>query len=301
MEEVKIDFWTQKEIDWYKSVDENISIWEVPYYTDVFSPWETKEQLRVWFEVSSPKIMSWTIDTSTATLADRVYTLAVPNPDWKIFSIWIDWMEKTFKIGFFWNTPLAYSTLETELRAWLWTDYTVTYVSWTNYTISKYDWSAISKTSPNLVRTITLTWFDSISVVDVIVDWVTVSLNWATHSWSASTAITYLKSQLSTSLYYMNDDSNVLTIARKDWAIPTISKTQYNLYTYSINYSYSDTPNVWQFWDYTDTTINGVVYRTTWTWTRAFYWDEIIRNLGWFVNTIWTWMSTTSTTALKRW
>lgn len=288
-------------INWYKVVDNTVT--ESWLTTDVvYSLWETKEQLTIWNEVAKPKELTWTIDTASATLADRVYTLSVANPDWKIFSLWIDWMEKTFKIWYFANTPLAYSTLETQLQDWLWIDYTVTYVSWTNYSISKYDWSVVSISHPNLVRTITLTWFDTISKIDVIVDWVTVTLNWPTHSWSASAAITYLESQLSTSLYYMNDDSNVLTIARKDWAIPTITEIQYNLYTYRVNYITTDTPSSWQYWNYTITTIAGSDFYTYGSQGRTFQWDRIVRNLWWWTETATDTYDTTSatTTAYSR-
>jgi hypothetical protein len=43
----------------------------------------------------------------------------------------------------------------------------------------------------------------------------------------------------------MNDVSDVLEIARKDWAVPVITKTQYDRYTYALNYDYTDTPNSW--------------------------------------------------------
>lgn len=245
-----------------------------PYYTDMYNAWETKEQLQVWFEVAKPKTASGTIDTSDSTLTklDNIYTLSVANPDWKIFSIGIDWMEKTFKIGFYNNTPLAYSDLETQLQTWLWYDYQVAYVSGTNYTISKTDWTTISKTSPNLVRTITLTWFDTISVIDVIVDWVTVTLNWPTHSWDASTAITYLSEQLSSTIYYMNNTSNVLEIARKDWAIPVITKTQYNKYTYQVIwYALENISSANAWWNWWANPIKSNIHSITIDWVTYTY------------------------------
>lgn len=273
------------------------------YWKD-YDYWNTQEPLSIWLEVSAPKTKSWTFDTADTwiTKVQNESTLSVANPDWKIFSIGIDWMDKTFKIWFFNNTALAYSTLETELQTWLWIDYEVTYVSWTNYTIKRTNWTVISLSHPNLVRTITLSWFDTISKVDVIVDWVTVQLVWATHSWSASTAITYLKSQLSTSLYYMNDDSNVLTIARKDWAIPTITKAQYNFYTYRVNYTYWDTPSSWQYHNYTNTTIDWTAYYTYGSQWRPFYWDRIVRNLWGYTENIDIWIQdSTSSVSTAGW
>lgn len=279
-----IETTNSNKIDWYEVVDNTVKETTTDYFTEIYSPWETKKQLIVWQEVATPKSVSWTIDTTDLTIETvwNTYTLSVDNPDWKIFSLWVDWVTKTFKIWYFWNTALAYAQLETELIAWL-TAYDVEFDNWTDFNISRKDWQELSITHPNLTRTITLSWFDTISIVDVIVDWVTVQLAWVTHSWNENTAITYLKSQLSSTLYYMNDDSAVLTIARKDWEIPVITKTQYNLYTYAISYKYDDLSRV--TWDYTNSIIDSITYTTPWTDRLVFRWDKIIRNLGWYVMT----------------
>ena len=264
-----------------------------PYFTDVYTPWETKEQLNIWDEVAKPWVFTWNIDTATISVTtDNIYNLSVANPDWKIFSIWINWawilQEKTFKIWFFGNTPLAYSTLETELTDWLWEDYIVTYVSWTNYTIQRLDKQVLSETSPDLVRDITISNHndDGTTKLDIIVDWVTVTLEW--NLWGLDPAA-YLESQLSTSLYYMLDDTAiVLTIARKDWAIPVITQTTYNRYTYLVESVRNDTTwnpistNLWGSWGTSKvkiyeykTTIDSVDYAhvvSTWlTWTAWTY------------------------------
>ena len=41
------------------TVDETIS----PYFSDVFSPWETKEQLEIWLEVKNPGLWTKTFTT----------------------------------------------------------------------------------------------------------------------------------------------------------------------------------------------------------------------------------------------
>jgi len=272
----------EKKIDWYTIVDDIIKEDNSAIITDAYAPWSSIDQLQVWLEVKKPKEITGTIDTSDSwiTKVMNTYRLSVPNPDGKIFSLWIDWNDKTFKIGYFWNTALAYSTLESQLQSWLWSAYILSYDTWTYFDIERVDQKAISTNSPNLVRDITLSDFETESLIDVIVDWTTVQLDWATHSWSASTAITYLETQLSSSTYYMNDNSNVLTIARIDWAIPVITSTEYDRYTYRMNYEYADTPASWQYLDYCDSTINWTDYRFyEITATRAFDWDEIIRNL----------------------
>jgi len=267
------------------------------YFWDSYELWEVKEQIKIGNEVEKPKNETITIDTSETSIekVEQTYTLTVPNPDWKIFSLGIDWMERTFKIGFFNNTALAYSTLETELQTWLWENYTVVYVSWTTFNISKYDGSAIVKTSPNLVRNVTITGFSIYTRITIIVDWVSVLLDWATHSWNVSTALDYLKTQLSASIYYMGADWINFIIARKDWVLPVISQTQSNIY--QIWYYYYDTPSSWMYWDYTNTTIAGNSFYTAWSKWRPFYWDRILRNIAGFtvtnVNT-WSMIDTTS-------
>lgn len=261
------------------------------YYSDIYTPWETKEQLVIWWEVQTPWVFTWEIDTSTiTTTTDNIYNLSVDNPDGKIFSIRIAWwgisQEKTFKIWFFNNTPLAYSTLETELQTWLWDAYIVEYVSWTNYSIQRLDKQEITKTNPSLVRDITISNYNTaITKLDIIVDWVTVTLEWTL--WGLTSA-EYLKSQLSSSIYYMtNDTSNVLTIARKDWAIPVITQTNYNRYTYLVKSERNDTiqnPNsssLW--WSWGTTKVKTYEYKTNIDWV----------DYGHFVSSWLTWSNAT--------
>jgi len=274
--------------DKLQDINQTLSEDSINYYTDAYNLWLTKEQITIWNEVKEIKTEIVEIDTSDTSIEKvwQSFILTVPNPDGKIFSMWIDWMEKTFKIGFFGNTTTAYNTLVSEMQTWLWIDYTVTYLSWTSISISKYDGSVITKTTPNLVRNINLSSFDSISVINVIVDGVTVVLDWPTHSWNANTAITYLMWQLSSSLYYMDDDLSNLIIARKDWAIPVISKTQYNKYTYHV---------IWY-----SSIINPTSTNLWWSaWSTEVKEYKIYANIDWNTSnyTLSSWLTFTPTSA----
>lgn len=248
------------------------------YYTSEYDSWRTKDQIQIWAEVKKPKEYNGSFDTadSSITTVNNVYTLSVATPTSKIFSIGIDGNTKTFQWASYW----AYATLETQLQAWLWATYTVTYVSGTNYTLYKYDGSTITLTHPNLVRKVVLSSFDTDSKIDVIIDGTTISLLGSTHSGSAATAFTYLITQLPWSTYYAVVEGSDLVIARIDWAIPSITKTQYHRYTYRMNFNYVDTAAAWQFWDYTNTTIDGTTYYVYGTQARPYRGDKIIRDLN---------------------
>lgn len=243
---------------------------ETDYWKD-YNYWQTQETLTIWNEVSKLKTKNWIIDTADSfSSVDNSYSLFVANPDWAIFSLWIDWMIKTFKIWFYWNTLLAYETLETELKNWLWIDYEVNYISWTEYSISKTNWESIIKTSPNLVKNITLNNFDTISIIDIIIDWLTVSLNWLTHWWNSLTALNYLVTQLP-SIYYTSVNSNILTIARIDWAVPVISKNLYNRYDYLLQTRSTSIFTSWDKVDFLQSTIDSSVFSYTYPWTSFSY------------------------------
>lgn len=236
-----------------------------PYFTDVYSPWETKEQLKVWEEVESPSVFTGTIDTSlVATTTDNIYNLSVPNPDWKIFSIWITWAgeykQNTFKIWFFWNSVLAYSTLETKLIDWLWEDYIVAYISGTNYSIQRLDKQELTKSEPELVRDITLSDWNVNTKITITIDGTSTTIDWATYL-LVNDALDYVTSQLPWSTYYYFWAVWwVVNIARIDWAVPSITSTQFNRYTYNV---LSRDTNQFSLWaDYTNfqTTINWVLF-----------------------------------------
>ena len=215
-------------------VDTTVDESTTPYFTDVFSPWETKEQLTIWDEVAKAKEFKWTFDTSLiSTTTDNIYNFSVADPSLAILSIWITWgwiyEEKTIQIPNSW--ALAYTQLETELKDWLEPTYIVDYVSWTNFTIQRLDKQELTMSNPNLVRNIELLGTNEHSLTDITVDWITIQIDWSVYTTDALW-ITYLKSQLSSSLYYMTDDWNDLIIARKDAAVPVITSFKYDRYTY---------------------------------------------------------------------
>ena len=205
------------------------------YYQQPQEHWQTKEQLIIWNEVAPIAQKSGTIDTSDVTLTkvDNIFRLSVANPDGNIFSMTIGWQSKTFYIGFFWNTALAYSTLETQLQTWLWVDYVVEYDTGTFFNIERVDGQAITYSNPSLVRNIALSGWNEHSKIDVIIDGVTYTLDGTVYSDSTS-VLNALVVTLTGSTYFVKRETTNLVIARKDGAIPTITKTQYNRYTYSL-------------------------------------------------------------------
>ena len=254
------------------SIDKNDKLTDVktvldessePYFTDVYSPWETKEQLKVWEEVESPSIFTGTIDTSlVASSTDNVYNLSVPNPDWKILSIWITWAgeynQKTFKIWFFWNSSLAYSTLETELINWLWEEYIVAYISGTNYSIQRLDKQELTKSEPGLVRDITLNSWNVNTKITIIIDGTSTTIDWATYP-LVNDALDYVTSQLPWSTYYYFWAVWwVVSIARIDGSIPVITSTQFNRYTYNVIW-YATIVNGSDYTNF-QTTIDGTLF-----------------------------------------
>jgi hypothetical protein len=284
MENIELN--QNKTINWYTIIDDTIKESSLAYYTDVYTPWQTKQQLEIWKEVLPASIYEWFIDTSDSyTTINNSYSFTISSVN-KIISIWIDWVNKTFNIT-------SYSSFLTNLQNWLWVNYTVTNPSWWNYVILRNDWRSITKTSPNLVRKVSLSSFDTISIIDLIIDWTTISLNWATHSWNSWTAFTYLITQLPWWVHYAMVEWADLIIARIDWAIPVITETLYNKYTYDYLFYDWDTPNSWQGWLYSDVTIDWTTYRTNWTEARPFEWLWLVAWLMWEQTTYWSSLPTT--------
>lgn len=194
---------------------------------------------------------SWTIDTSDPLLEkmDFLYNLNVPNPDWKIFSLWVDWNIFTFKIWFFNNTNLAYLQFASSLQIKLWNTYSVSYISGTTVRISKVDWTSLSISNPWRTKQFVLSSFNSDSIIKITIDWTDFTLDWATFSWNPNSALLSLQSQLSSWVYYSDVSWWTFIIARQDWNIVNISKTQYDRYTYLVSwYSNFINPtsiNVW--------------------------------------------------------
>ena len=273
------------------------------YYQQPQEHWQTKEQLIIGNEVAPLAQKSGTIDTADTTLTkiDNVFRLSVANPDGKIFSMTINGQSKTFMIGFFWNSALAYSTLETELQTWLWVDYIVNYDTGTFFNISRVDGTAITYSNPNLVRNIALSGWNEHARIDIIIDGTTYSILGTSYA-TSTLALDYLVTTLTGSTYFVTRESTNLVIARKDGAIPTITKTQYNRYTYNItgrdstlwptsadlwgsNWStdakaYRSRVTIWGI-TYTYTLSSGITWSTidvTYTASNPSFWSWDIRN-----------------------
>ena len=241
----------------YKEINnDTINEPESNYYSDVYSLWETKEQLVIWQEVAKTSELSWIIDTddTTITKIDNIFTLDVPNPDWKLFSLTIDWVSKVFKVWYFGSASAAYDNLEAQLIAWL-TDYTVEYTGGTTFTIQNTLWTAISKNEPDLVRDITLSGWSPKSFITITIDWISVDIDWSIYA-SSNNALDYFRSQISPTTYLSFTASWwVLWIARADWAIPVITSTEQTNYTYVLECDYTA---LWTppYFDYATTTVD---------------------------------------------
>lgn len=298
MEKIEQD--NPKKILWYEVVDSSVTETTEEYYTDIYNAWETKEQLIIGQEVAEKEIKTGTIDTDDGTLqtVDNIYVLSVPDPDWEIFSIGIDWMTRTFYIWPFWSTALAYADLETELSDWLWSEYIVEYDTGTNFNLSRVDGQSISQTIPNLTRLITLNDWNTHTKLDIIIDGTTISIDWDTYATSVL-ALDYVVTQIDSN-YYAYRDSNTIIIARVDWAIPVITETTYNRYTYDLQWRDSTIwPTSSELW-WSDgsnpakayrgrVTLEWVLYEytlDTWiTWSSSSYWYDS-PNIAWNPN--WT-------------
>lgn len=199
------DYWGYEWQTWYDKSNEEMKVWDGQQYTPI------------WWNAY------WIIDTSDTSLEIvwKYYRLSVfSSPDWRIFSIWIDWMTQWFNIGYFNNTPLAYSVLETKLSDWLWEDYTVEYVSPYYYDINRADKWAMTYTAINTAKNIEWDGFSWARSFDITIDWEVYSINSTDHP----DASEELQSQLITEWsYYADDNGNNIDFVRKDWVAMTIS------------------------------------------------------------------------------
>ena len=255
--------------------------------TPDYTYWNSQNTLDWQLALRNNTTFSWSFDTannSTFTLTGNTYTLTIPSLN-KIFSLWIDWNNKIFY-------PSSYTTLTTDLQNWLGDNYSIVYTSWWVYDISRIDTLAITRTSPNLVRFVSITNYDSITKIDLIIDWTSYTLDWTVYP-SLNDAINHIISLFPVNTYYAMYENFWLVIARVDWTIPTIIKTQYNKYTYLTWFFVWNTPNSWQGWLWSDVTVDWTTYRTYGTGWRPFQGDWIVPWLLWTrnntnTNTWWT-------------
>ena len=122
-------------------------------------------------------------------------------------------------------------------------DYVVEYDTGTFFNISRVDGQAITYSNHKLVRNISLTGWNEHARIDVIIDSVTYSILGSTYTTTTS-ALDYLVTALTGSIYFVKRETTNLVIARQDGAIPVISKTQYNRYTHTLTYEDRDTSSV---------------------------------------------------------
>jgi hypothetical protein len=247
-------------------------------------PWLTNNKLLDNISIQTPEY-SGSFDTSLITATtDNVYTLTVANPDDQIFSIWVDWQEKSFSIPNYFSSTLAYQDLESQLQSWLAAYYTIAWDSWTWFTISKENKQPIVFTSPNHIKKIQLSnWNEHVSL-DIIVDWVTYSYDWVTYPTSAGVI-----SSLFTSLWWSYlrkiPASSTLLIGLSDWTNPNVTFIEDNRYTYTFWAHYTDTASAGEFLEYMKLTADGTDYNYfTNVSGRAYDWNLMIDSLVW--NTI---------------
>ena len=302
-----LDIPSPLQINWYDVVDSGVIATQPPqvnnplypgdtnnYYQDAYNLWNSKEPLKIWVWVAKPKNATITFDTATLTsTVDNVYTLTVPNPDGKIFSMNIDGSSKTFSIWYFWNTSLAYSTLVSQMNTWLWVYYSVSYISWTSIQITKFDKSTLSFSPANLTKSIVLNTFTTNSLIQFTIDGTAIFINGNTYGWSAQTALNYLDTQLPLNTYYTIVSWSTMIISRIDSTVVTITQNS-TYYKYDLVYN-SYYMWVSQLWDNATVTVDGVAYYMDWTKTWYFKWDRILRNLQWLYTSV------DSNTAMVNW
>jgi len=244
-------------------------------------PWLNSEQLSTNISVQTPWY-SGSFDTSDATLAttDNIYNLSIPNPDWEILSFTIDWRTNIIQISVSWSSVTAYLELETALQDWLWEEYSIQYISWTNYTIIKNTNQTITLTRPALVRELTISPWNTITQIDIIIDWTTYNFDWATYA-TVWEIFTYLDTNLDPLVYYTKATATELIIAKVDTTIPVITSTTYNSYEYTLWARKADDAP-WKFLDYFQLTTDWNDYRVDVFANSILHpWDDIIDMLNW--------------------
>ena len=241
-----------------------------------------------WITVDSDDVWSvhwwWIWKNWVSELAAHTYTMSLPSdPTWKVFAISFNWDIKVFGDITWW-----YNQITTELNTFFDATYnTVTNTLW-DYTIAKADWSWIAIANENLVRTISLNWWDSFSKITITIDWNSTTVDWWIYS-TADLALAQVISQLPASTYYTTTPSwGSFNIVRQDAAIPVITSVEFDRYTYRVQYEYDDTPFPWQLWDETRTTVDGLTITTPWSGSRAFFWHEIVTKISWLETQVWT-------------
>ncbi len=208
---------------------------------------------------------------SPSNTTENLYHVTFWAIDWNPFSIEIDGVKKVYLIGFFNNEATALSTLLTTLQADFPT-YTIT-GAWATKIISN-GVNDVVINNPQLVKTITLNSWDADAKIGITIDWTTYTRTWV-ESASAWDVLDWVVTQLPWATYKTKRSGSVLHIWRIDATAISISETQYNRYTYDIQYKYADTFYTWQYPDYTSLTIDWIT--STYDYTsngRGYFWDR---------------------------
>jgi len=248
--------------------------------------WLTKDGNDLYYIKNNNIYKNWNI------LYSWTYNLSVTTIDWYVFWLDVDWIKYITKIWPFSNETTAKATLLTTLQTWFWAWYTITQPTAWNYHIVNNAWTSFTVSNYSLWKVVEnpTTWDVSMKA-DVVIDTTTINiLPWVYTNFSD--VKTYIVSQLP-SWYYTQYLSSWLLITRDDTTMVTITVTNMTTYTYWISYN---NQSMWsgRSWSYTDTSINWIVYRSTWTNTTNFYWSLIGRDLQWFTTDAVSWFNDSS-------
>lgn len=165
-----------KTIDWYEVVDQIIQESTNPYYTDIFSPWETKEQLRIWKEVKDYKPNNkyclstwWTTTLSYWWSAVIWITTYTWNDTWmqtwsNRITITQTWVYTIFA-WWYWNSSACWEDMQTRLVS-----------NWSTILA----WEKRANDSSYTIKT-TISWWWLLTVWDYI------EYQWVHNCWSSRT------------------------------------------------------------------------------------------------------------------
>lgn len=177
-----------------------------------------------WIIINKANRLTVVADDLNYTTLNLTWDLA-----WKLLSLEIDWTYKTIEIIDNSDNEIVLNYIRDEYQNFLWDEYSVVRdsVAW-GFVFSKVDMSYLDISFPNRIRDITINWWNSDKKSDIIIDGVTYPFTW----WTIPT--TLLFSQLPSNTYYLQLNSNVLTIARKDNTPVDISYINYDRFLYTL-------------------------------------------------------------------
>jgi len=251
-----------------------------------YAPWGAQWITTDWSDIYHIK-NAWIYKNWVLLYTENIYEIAFSNIDWYPFSISIDWVESVYKYWYYANETLAFD----EFYAQILLDYPTYTITRNGNTLTIENWWAvIDVTNPNLIKKVDL---DMNTAITLTIDWV--DYVWDPETYTSETFFTYVDWALP-AWYITNYIDGVYYIWREDAILPTITFSSVDRYTYSLAYSYSDTPLTWQNWDYTDSVIDWTTFTTDGTLWRDFRGYQIIEKLSWnetLSENFWSWTLTT--------